>query len=293
MDASSLLKNARAAPFGVGERREALIYSRVNCAFSPFSTLPRIRRSASQKTARYPMKTASVIFSLAGVLLGNAAHAGFSRWPEVSPPPLGMLQWVADDIVQNGVPMKIRSLSSAASVDEVMAHYRAEWSAVGDHAPIENAVGQWRVLGQQRGDYYITLQIMDANASGSEGFVALSRVGTLLKQGPRNDSQFPRLGGTTVISTTDSHDAGKNARTLIMTNHFSVDANLSFYRGTMKSAGWTLQNNFTDNKRGTKAQVLYFQRARESCHLAVSDSGSGVSVIAVNVQRETRSDSRW
>jgi hypothetical protein len=47
-----LLKIARAAELGVGKRLEMLIYSRVNCAFLPFSALPGIRRSAFQQTAK-------------------------------------------------------------------------------------------------------------------------------------------------------------------------------------------------------------------------------------------------
>jgi hypothetical protein len=53
-----LLKNARAAPFGVGKRLEMLIYSRVNSASSPFSALPGIRRSALQQTANSLLKNA-------------------------------------------------------------------------------------------------------------------------------------------------------------------------------------------------------------------------------------------
>lgn len=213
-------------------------------------------------------------------MLCGTAWAG--QWPQVSAPPRSAVQWVAENITQNGIPMQVKTFHSAAPLDAVVDFYRQEWTGNGE-AAVENQLGEWIVVGRREGDYYVTVQARAAGKNETEGFIAVNDLAALLKERADVDDTFPRMGGTAVVSNTLSHDHGRAAKTLILENGYSVDANASYYAGELKSAGWLLRTSFERPESGRSTHTLYFERATESCFITVADAGDGKTIIAVNL----------
>lgn len=223
---------------------------------------------------------------LLGALCGffTAASLSASEWPTIEAPPGASVQWVGDDIVLNGVPMQIKAFSSGAVPEQVLAFYRGLWGG-GPRPPVENRVGEWSVIGRQVSDFYMTVQVKSGAETGSEGFMGVSRL-PQLRETPERDSDFPRLGGTQVISDMKSRDIGKKAHTLIMQNGYSVQSNVQFYESAMPARGWK-QTQSKEVDSGTAGRdggfVLFFNRRKEACHIVVNRSSAGDTLVVVNM----------
>lgn len=218
---------------------------------------------------------------LLGMGVVCAPFARAESWPQVEAPPNANVQWVGDNIVQNGVPMQIKAFSTENGVADVIGFYRSRWAS--DAAPpAVNSLGDWQIIGRQQGDFYITVQARTGN-DATEGFIGISRLPGATKPGPRSD--FPRLGGTDLVSSTDSVDGTKSASTIVMENNFSIESNVSFYESNLPSDGWTLlqSKRAEPSRSGTDGHSLYFNRRKQSCHIVISPANNGATLLVVNV----------
>ena len=209
-----------------------------------------------------------------------------TAWPEIKDPPHSKVVWVGDDMTQNGVAMQIKTFASDLDVKSVIEFYRNSWAALSLAAkPVENDLGEWKVIGYQQGDYLVTVQVRPQEKNGSEGHMAVSKLPTFKGQ-PELDSTFPRLPGTKILSDTRSQDAGKIGKTLILTNSNSVQSNQKYYESAMLQQGWTAAQS--SSPQDANGVYLYFQRSKEACVLTISrDPKAGGSQIVVNVVQST------
>lgn len=227
-------------------------------------------------------------FGLLVVLAVTVSHTAVAgQWPQVVAPPRSTVAWVADDLNQNGVPMQIQTFSSPSSLDELTGFYRQQWASDGQ-AAVESQLGEWHVIGQRQGDYYVTVQARQIGKQASEGFIVVNDLKPLLAGRAEIDDVFPRMGGTVMISNTTTRDAGRSAKTLLLENTYTVNANASFYAGELKSSGWALRTSFDRPENGRDTHVLYFERAAEACAITVADAGDGRTIIAVNLSGAKR-----
>lgn len=233
------------------------------------------------------MKNRFPSFFLLVVLPWWAGSVSAASWPQVSEPPRSNVQWVADNVIQNGIPMQVKTFRSTASLDAVMNHYRQDWTGNGGSA-IENRLGEWYVIGRREGEYYVTVQVRAMGKSESEGFIAVNNLSALLNEQASVDDPFPRMGGSQVVSKTVSSDLGRDATTLIFENSYTANANASFYVGELRITGWSLRTRFERPEAGYDTYTLYFERASEGCFITVADTGSGKTYIAVNLTHVSR-----
>lgn len=210
-------------------------------------------------------------------VLSGSVWAG---WPVIEPPPGASVEWVGDDMKLNGVPMQIRRFTSGMSVTEVMAFYRDRWKE--RLSPVENTVGEWRIIGRQSGDFYLTVQAKKSDSSGSEGFLGVSRLPAVATGGgPVFDTRFPKMEGTEVVSDVDSNDKGKLGKTLILKNDYSVQSNASYYQSVLPTQGWK-RNEGYGGIRGDK-YLLYFQRREEAASIVIAPHPDRGTAIVVNM----------
>jgi hypothetical protein len=207
-----------------------------------------------------------------------------SDWPTISGPPGASVEWVGNDLAQNGVSMRIQRIVSADTPAGVAEFYRALWNN-GDRPAVENQVGEWLIVGKQQGDYYLTIQVRDNADGGAEGFLGVSTLPRLEKQGRiPGDTRphFPQPAGSVLLSSTASKDMGKEGQTLIVKNNLSLFANASFYRQQMQTHGWQLRQN-RHQEDTSPGFALYFERNYESCHIAIIQDEDGASMIVANL----------
>ena len=227
------------------------------------------------------------LFITASLASIHQAHAFFDKqWPSIESPPGSKAAWVADDMVQNGVPMRIKHFVSDMPAAAVVSHYKKSWQkAIGKKKPAINNIGDWTVIGYAQNDFLMTVQVRDIK-SGSEGFMAVSQLPKAIADNTiAFDQDFPRPPGTTVMSDTRSRDMNKKGKTLILENSNSVISNVAFYKRKMKANGWSL-GKYGDEmfRTDSSAAYLFFRRNKEACTITVVRSVNKIgSTIVANV----------
>lgn len=224
----------------------------------------------------------SAFCCLMAALFALALPADADTWPQIKPlPGDGQAQWVAQNMVQNGVPMRIQAFSSNLTSDEVLAFYRREWSSLDENQPVENRHDGWIILGQRSGDYYLTVQARKGRTTTSEGFLAVSRPFSPIDvEDQRALAAFPQLPDTQTVSKTSANDGAKHSTTLILQNRHSTESNANFYQSTLSRQGWALQQNFDGAGHGAAGRVMFFNRPGETIQLAIVTQSSGETIIA-------------
>lgn len=186
-------------------------------------------------------------------------------WVRVEPPPAASLEWVAEDMVYNGVPMRIQFFRSKVAPARVLAHYRQRWSDGARRQYVENRLGPWQVISRGLGEFFVTVQVRPGPSGGTEGYLA---------QRPLVAKARPVLGqgialppGSEVVNDIFNRDAHRPARTLLAFNGLSTDANAAFFRERYVREGWTIASD-VKGRGGVRQMIL--QRAGEEFSLALS-----------------------
>lgn len=207
-----------------------------------------------------------------------------AAWPEIADPPRAKVVWVGDNMSHNSVEMKVKTFSSELDVKSIIDFYRSRWASLPlQGKPVENDLGEWKIIGYQQGDYLVTVQARPQEKKGSEGHLAVTKLPTL-KKPPELDTTFPRPPGTEVLSDTRSQDSGKTGKTLILQNNHSVESNQRYYEHTMPLQGWAA-SQYPEAQSVAGGIFMYFHRHKDACSLTIDRNhrGSG-SVITVNIQ---------
>lgn len=103
------------------------------------------------------------------------AVSGLSSAEDFPIPAATQLEVVADELIQNGVPMSIQRFQTDMTPEAVREFYRAHWSApVAPAAPghVETAVGDWHVISRLTEHEHLLVRMRPAHNGGTTGFLA-------------------------------------------------------------------------------------------------------------------------
>ena len=214
------------------------------------------------------------------LLLGTAVcTAAFAQekavpCPEFPIPPIGQAQWVAENMRMNGMPMQIKELTTEQTPQQVIAFYKQRWS---DAPPFfhEYEVGGMPAIATLRSGCFYTVQVMPYG----RGAKALLGVSTKPDGGQLKapGAGFPNMAGSTILNDIDHYDSGKTGRTIMLTNTYSPDANLNFYRRTMADDGWSaIMDRQVGGSKGI-SYVLVLKRGYHEANLTISPGKAGTS----------------
>lgn len=224
------------------------------------------------------------------LLLGGASHAQTSTpWPEVPLPPHAKVEWVAQDMKVNGIPMRVMHFDSTASRSEIVAYYTSHWSGAYPGKPSVQPLGEATVVGQVHGPYYMTVKVSDRPHDASEGLISVSQiVGSRVE---RSAGGLPLMPGATIVSVVESNDPGKRCRQLVIAQDAGVDSANSFYRAALEGAGWHLvQMSPADAGNAGRAgtlSVYHRDRSELSIGLSAAQGRRGSTLVATWVTKGT------
>jgi hypothetical protein len=192
------------------------------------------------------------------------------------------LTWVAPDVVHNGTPMQIRRFDSTDSVPTILARYRREWkaSAQSPQDAIEYAVGGYQVIAKMRDLCFYTVQARSNGSGGSTGLLAVSQIQDINQ--PRVlGKDFPMMSGSLVAADMTHRDPGKEARTIMLMNQFSTNANADFYRRVIGGDGWNIISDHLVQFKGGNGNgyALTFKRGFNETSMVISRTEGGSSVL--------------
>jgi hypothetical protein len=228
-------------------------------------------------------KNFSRIWHLSGLIF-CALNAGQLAAKEIDcpdfPTPKAKLEWVAQYMVYNGVPMSVRRFDSEQRPSDILAFYRQAWgTGRGSAAPLEYTVGPWQTIGVVRGKCFFTAQVQAAGNNGSTGLLSATQAPdqpTVISK----DQSLPMMSGSTVINDIEHNDSGKVARTLLVSNTFSAEANASFYRQTLADEGWKAISSYQITTKKGPGITLIMKRGLAEANLVISRSGDNTTILA-------------
>jgi hypothetical protein len=248
----------------------------------------RVTAKASGRIPHLPF----LLLTLLGVwLLGaQAARASSEPWPELPSPPKAKVQWVAESMRVNGVPMRVQHFDSQAPRSEIVEYYRAYWTGGGyPMKPSVRALDDSIVVGQMHGPYLMTIKVKDGPHGTSEGLISVSRV--LGSKVERSPGELPLMPGARVAQVVESYDAGRASREVLVSNPQGVPLVVSYYQSALGEAGWRqVQYNDVPRTAGTRAGTfMAFLREDKEMQLSVvgSPDGRGSTVSASIVTKDT------
>ncbi len=218
----------------------------------------------------------------AGICTAAVAQEKALPCPEFPTPHVGQLQWVAENMRLNGVPMQIKELTTEQTPQQVLAFYKRRW---GDVPPYfhEYEVSGMPVIATLRNGCFYTVQVQ----SYGRGAKALLGISTKPEGGQFKapGAGFPNMAGSKVLNDIDHFDAGKTGRTILLTNSYSPDANLNFYRRTLADDGWSaVIDRPVEGNKGI-SHVLVLKRGYHEANLTISPGQAGTSVLATFVDK--------
>ena len=210
------------------------------------------------------------------VSIGTAAYAQEKAvpCPEFPIPHIGQTHWVAENMRMNGIPMQIKELTTEQTPQQVIAFYKQRWS---DAPPYfhEYEVSGMPAIATLRSGCFYTVQVM----SYGRGAKALLGVSTKPEPGQMKTpgARFPNMAGSTILNDVDHYDSGKTGRTILLTNSYTPDANLNFYRQKMADDGWkAIMDRPVGGTKGI-SHVLVLKRGYHEANLTISPGKAGSS----------------
>jgi hypothetical protein len=225
---------------------------------------------------------------LALALLGAARAQTSEPWPEVPLPPHAKVEWVADQMKVDGIPMRVMRFESTARRSEVVAYYTAHWSGGYVTKPSVKPMDEATLVGQAHGPYYMTVKVSDRPHDGSWGFISVSQM--LGHRPERSAGGLPLMPGARILSVVESADPGKHSRELIAMQDAGPDSASKYYEAALQNAGWHLvQKSSDDAIRAHAGSVQIFQRDQSELSISVmaGQDGRGSSVVQTLVTKGT------
>lgn len=202
--------------------------------------------------------------------------------PEFPTPHVGQLQWVAENMRLNGVPMQIKELTTDQTPQQVLAFYKRRWSDAPPYFHEYEVSGTPAIATLRNGCFY-TVQVM-AHGRGAKALLGIS---TKPDGGPSKapGAGFPNMAGSQVLNDIDHFDAGKTGRTILLKNEYSPDANLNFYRRALADDGWKAVIDRSVGGAKGVSHVLVMKRGYHEANLTISPGQAGTSVLATFVDK--------
>ena len=202
--------------------------------------------------------------------------------PEFPTPHVGQLQWVAENMRMNGIPMQIKELTTEQTPQQVLAFYKRRW---GDTPPYyhEYEVTGMPAIATLRNGCFYTVQVQPHG----RGAKALLGISTKPDGGPPKapGMGFPNMAGSRILNDVDHYDTGKTGRTILLFNSYSPDANLNFYRRALADEGWSgIIDRPVSGAKGI-SHVLVMKRGYHEANVTISPGQGGTSVLATLVDK--------
>lgn len=220
----------------------------------------------------------STVAVTASLLLPTLLFAASA--PDFPAPPEARVQSVSEDASLNGIDMTIRRFEADMAVGRVLRYYRQLWRFGKDDTPgfRENQFGGWDMITRLDGEWFLSVQVQPKGFNQSWGYLSLSK----LEPGSKPEKLgkgVPMMSGSRVINDMPSSDPGKQARTLLLANGFSVSSNANYYRNYYLDRGWNVALDIPMNN--SLGHALQFQKTGQDIAITVKETGNG-SVIVIN-----------
>ena len=223
-------------------------------------------------------------------LWGAAPVRAASDWPAIPLPEESTAYPVDDALVANGVPMRISAFTSPLSPEKLLAWFRQKF----DGRLVENRFDGKVVLGQARGDHYLTVQIEPAR-HGSRGVAAVSDLRTAYEQREQTRAARDRWlrqlpSGSRIVSETTSKNPWRRTEQLVYANAHGISLNRDALREILSRDGLILEHEARADEAPAghaaalpaDARTLYFKGAQGEAIATLTYDDERRTVVVLN-----------
>lgn len=189
------------------------------------------------------------------------------------------VEWVAEQILYNGIPMSIQNFKTTKPAMEVIEYYKDQW----ENRVAEETVQQIKTIGTEIDGYYFSVQIQELGL-GTQGTLTVTPSLNSHRVQASNNTEFPLIPDSLVISKIESMDRGVQSETLIAVNKDSVIDNENWLSIELVNQGWQRQENDTSISIQQNQPITY-QRGKQLCQITLIGDDprfQGSSMILVN-----------
>ncbi len=223
-----------------------------------------------------------IILSFFSIALFSLHSTSFSAQWSFPAPRGAYVEWVAQDAEVNNLVIKARKFSSKQDMESVLAFYRELWSD--NYAEID--YGPWRMISAKNEGLMYTVQVQKSTSGrGSFGILGVSDIADKILSDDfiqEIGKHFPKMQGSEVVSEMKMSDPGKNAKTILLSNKYSVASNVSYYKNHYRD--WQVRS---DQSTGfTGPHTLTFTNGRKEVNLVISRDTGKTNIVANVVNKE-------
>ena len=237
--------------------------------------------SACLRMLAWVLMAGAVMLPMTKMALALEVHG--IAWPNVLFPEKNMSPyWVAELVVQNGVPMQIQAVDIAGGAERAQRFYREWLQSKSEYA--QTTLDGVPILSAREGNFRITVEFrlpqhgkQQIRISSALIYGAVPEVvGAQLQ---RSTAMAVPLG-TDQLSDTFSFDDDLVNRTTAWGNTLSVEANELYIREQAIASGWTVIRHRTI-KGGLRVQLV-LRRSRQEAVVAIAHNGQHCSIVISN-----------
>lgn len=211
-----------------------------------------------------------------------------AQWP-APPLPHGALTYrVGEQLVVNGVPMRVQGFVSGENRKELAAWFRQNMGK----PLMENQIGSMLVLGRPQGEFYLSVQL-EIVGHGTRGIVSVSHLKAAYDNRAIAKAELDRMmarfpSGSHLVSVVESIDRGKASRHLVVSNSYQEDLNGNRIAAMMRDDGLTLEQTASVDGAQSHApstvapngKTLYFKGAgKEAIAVIFRDPAGRVTIV--------------
>lgn len=231
----------------------------------------------------------------ASLVMGSACGpaAAATVWPTVKLPPAAEVFPVGEQMVVNGLPMRMQGFVLRMQPEEA-----AEWFRRNMGKPLmEDVVGDKLVLGRPEGNFYLTVQLQMAGSDnkGVRGTIAVSDLKGAHDRRDESAAANARMlgrlpGGTKVLNQMSSSDGGKFASYVVAENGHSETLNRNRLVDNLRSEGYHLERENALDQPSAKGlpdplrrgRTLLFKGKGKEATAVIRAHGNGQTSIVLN-----------
>jgi hypothetical protein len=218
-------------------------------------------------------------------ILHGALALGFSACcslvaacPQSAGPDLAEVD-VSGDMTANGLPVKIRQVSSKARAQEVLDRLEKAWRDQ-DFQVKRNKMGVWDVVAAKSDQCMATVQLRDQG--GAIGFFAIGKP-QAAKRAALFDVGFPLPSGAHVVSDVAARTDERPSRTLVVTSNESVDSLSERFGYSLRDGGWEDLKSHQVTKPGSTetARQISARRGEDRVSIVVWSKNQTTAVVNI------------
>lgn len=199
-----------------------------------------------------------------------------AQWPTLPIPENSKAESIGDNVILNGVPMRMHRIISKENPVKLEKFYQRYFGSNHTRTDLPNGI----ILAQGSKTHFITVRISAIEVGLTEILTSISD-GQAASNNRSKPLGFVLPAKSNMLMDMESIDSGKNSRQLIFNNAHSVDANADFMIKVMRSKGYALQPEFSTNNFNSRS--LAFEGNKREARLVVSKDETGSNVVLTTI----------